>query len=40
MIASNHPAAGRAGIALLFAFVHHTPDLPEPRDVSHDFVHL
>jgi len=23
-------AAGKAGIALVFAFAHHRPDLPEP----------
>jgi hypothetical protein len=27
---SNIPAAGKAGIALLFAIVHHRPGLPEP----------
>jgi hypothetical protein len=27
---SNHPAAGKAGFALLFAFVRHRPGLPEP----------
>jgi hypothetical protein len=26
----NHPAAGKAGMALLFTFVHHRPGLPEP----------
>ena len=26
----NIPAAGKAGIALLFAIVHHRPGLPEP----------
>jgi hypothetical protein len=26
----NIPAAGKAGIALLFAFVHHKFGLPEP----------
>jgi len=26
----NHPAAGKAGIALLLAFVHHRPGLPDP----------
>ena len=25
----NNPAAGKAGFALLFAFVHHWPGLPE-----------
>jgi hypothetical protein len=28
--APNHPAAGKAGIALPFAFVDHSPGLPEP----------
>jgi hypothetical protein len=28
---SNIPTAGKAGIALLFAFVHHGPALAEPR---------
>jgi len=28
--ATNHPAAGKAEIALLFAFVHHRLGLPEP----------
>ncbi len=27
---SNHPAAGKAGIARLFACEHHFPGLPEP----------
>jgi hypothetical protein len=27
---NNHPAAGKAGMASLFAFVHHWPGLPEP----------
>jgi hypothetical protein len=27
---SNHPAAGKARIALLFAIAHHRPGLPEP----------
>jgi hypothetical protein len=26
----NHPASGKAGIVLLFAFVRHNPGLPEP----------
>jgi len=26
----NHPAAGKAGIALCFDFGHHCPGLPEP----------
>ena len=26
---ANHPAAGKAGIAFLFAIVHHRPGLPE-----------
>ena len=26
---ANNPAAGKAGIALLFAIVHHRPGLPE-----------
>lgn len=26
---SNKPAAGKAGMALLFAFAHHRPGLPE-----------
>jgi len=28
--APNHPAAGKAGIAFLFAIAHHIPGLPEP----------
>ena len=28
--AGNHPAAGKAGIALCFDFGHHFPGLPEP----------
>jgi hypothetical protein len=28
--AANHPAAGKAGIAVLFAIEHHGPGLPEP----------
>jgi hypothetical protein len=27
---SNHPAAGKAGIARLLAIEHHCPGLPEP----------
>ncbi len=27
----NHPAAGKAGFGLLFAFGHHWPGLPEPQ---------
>jgi hypothetical protein len=30
MKAPNHPAAGKAGIASLFAIEHHCPGLPEP----------
>ena len=30
MTRSNIPATGEAGIALVFAFVHHRPGLPEP----------
>jgi hypothetical protein len=27
---ANIPATGKAGLAFLFAFVHHWPGLPEP----------